>query len=373
MTKFYCVAPFRQVYIDSVGISACCMQGRHQTTLEQWDTHPALLSLQMDFLEGNIPNGCKQCIDDEQLLKTSLRIQNNQDYNNEIFTDTTIEFIDYRSSNLCNFKCRSCNPIFSHNIAKEVNDNPDVLKNFFPITKKYLQVSDENLEWITKNINQIKRLMFTGGEPTVMPNVQSIIQMLIDNDRTDVPVLITTNCSFTDSFWKEIVSYFPNLHWTLSIDAVGPAATIIRHGTDWNIVESNVRWLASNASSVMINTVITNLNIFQLSPLLTFVRDLQKQNKNKNNGLDHRFHVSQRPYYLSADNLTPNLKNKALEYLEHCSVLDLDHSQRETIISLTKMLDNSIFNQSLWDQSCQYNSELDRIRNQDHTQLFPKQ
>lgn len=371
MTQWYCVAPFRHVYVDNLGVSACCQQKKHPTNLAEWPSYPALLELQKSFLNGEVPQGCQGCKQNEEKFNTSLRLQSNRDYDNNIFTDTSIDFIDYRSSNLCNFKCRSCHPVFSHGIAKEVNEYPEILKNFFPTTEKFLKIDDQNYHWIKNNLGQIKRLMFTGGEPTVMPNVKSIIQSFIDNNKTDTSILITTNCSFIDDFWKEIVHIFPDLHWTLSLDATDSAAGIVRSGTDWNTVQHNARWLSANASSVMINTVVTNLNIFHLGPLLTFVRDLQKQNSNKQNGLTHQFHVSQRPYYLSADNLTTELKQLALEYIGRYLMLDLDRDQIQMLTSLREMLHHSEFDHDLWIKSCEYNHELDKIRNQDHTVLFP--
>ena len=55
----------------------------------------------------------------------------------------------------------------------------------------------------------------------------------------DINIMITSNASFLDNFWFDITRQLGNIHWTISIDAVGSAAEIIRHGTDWQVVESN--------------------------------------------------------------------------------------------------------------------------------------
>lgn len=369
MTTWYCVAPFRQAYIDPTGVSACCQIKRSNVSLNEWQHSSQLKDLQQDFLQGRVPKECSECVKQEELFGDSLRTQSNRDYNNQIFTDTKIDFVDYRSCNICNYKCRSCNPTFSHGIAKEAMENHSTLGRHFFIANKFVEVSDNNHQWIIDNINQIKRLMFTGGEPTVIPYVKQIIDQILTLNLTDISILITTNGSFTNSYWKDLVHKIPNLHWTLSLDAVGPAAEIIRHGTKWSIVEDNARWLAQNASSLIINTVVTNISVMHLGPLLKFVRELQ-QNSNGRNGCDHRFFVSQRPYRLSADNLDPALKLQALQYLQNCNQLDLDSSQQNMLQGLIKQIEISEFDPALWEKSCNYNSTLDMLRNENHESLF---
>lgn len=369
MNEWYCVAPFRQAYIDPAGLSVCCQQKRHPVDLAEWHSYQPLQDLQQQFIQNQIPELCRGCVQQEQQFGTSLRTQSNQDYNNQVFTDTLVDFIDYRSCNICNFKCRSCSPTFSHGIAREVLENPNTLGKYFPVGNKFVEVTDNNHQWIIDNISQIKRLMLTGGEPTVIPHVRRVLEQVLEKAQPDISILITTNGSFTDNFWYDLVQQIPNLHWTLSLDAVGTAAEIIRHGTDWSTVEHNAHWLAANASSFTVNTVITNLNVLQLNPLLKFVGNLQ-QNSNGRNGCDHHFFVSQRPYYLSADNLTTELRSQALTYLQECQNLNLDTAQSDILQGLIQQISNSEFDPQLWGRSVEYNLELDRLRAQDHSSLF---
>ena len=375
MLKHYCPLPFRHAFVDSSGISACCMSPRHKLKLEDWATHPPLLQMQQELLNDIIPNSCTGCHRQERTQGRSLRTDSLLDYNNQVFTETTIDFVDYRSSNICNFKCRSCDPQFSHGIAKETRTH-NSLKSFYKIIDtKTVSVTENNHKWIIDNLGNIKRLMFTGGEPTVIPEIKNIINEIIKNYSDKISVLITSNASFTDKFWFDITQQLPNLHWTISIDAIGPASKIIRHGTKWETVESNARWLAKNANSLDINSVITNLNIFQLIPLLKFGRELQlisisPNGQHGNIGCRHQFHISQRPYILSPDNLSPELKTCAIEYLTKCKKLDLDPEQTNMINGLLKQIEQSDSDIILWNKNQQFNQALDIIRNEDHTTLF---
>jgi sulfatase maturation enzyme AslB (radical SAM superfamily) len=371
MTDWYCPLPFKHAFVDSNGISSCCQLTRQQTSLDEWHTNPKLLQLQQQTLLGTAPAQCQACVTQEQLQGHSLRTDSWADYNHEKFTATDIDFVDYRSSNICNFKCRSCAPEFSHGIAKETRDTVGLQKFNVVVADKTVGVDETNRTWIVNNLSNIKRLMFTGGEPTVIPEVKLILEEVRRQNIHDLSVLITTNGSFVDKFWYDITQEFTNLHWTVSVDAVDHAAEIVRHGTNWTTVEHNLRWLSKHARSMDINTVVSNLNVLQLAPLLRFVREIQLQSIDSgqmgSDGCRHQFFVCQRPYMLAADNWPDQMI--VLEYLNHCLALDLDSAQRSTIENLVDAIRNNPFKIELWAKSVEYNAILDNIRNEDHNIL----
>lgn len=378
MSEWYCPLPFKHAYIDNQGVAACCKTPRSRVTLDEWVDHPSLIKLQQQLIAGTKPPGCQPCVNSEHNYHSSLRLDSIRDYNNQRFDKTEIDFIDFRSVNICNFKCRSCQPIFSHGIAQEASTYPE-LKRFFgtPPAGKTISVTDDNVDWIMRNLGSLKRIMFTGGEPTVIPGVRNLINK-IKQDHKDIMVMITSNASFQDDFWYEITEELSNLHWTVSIDIVGPRASIVRHGSDWPVIEKNVRWLAQYANSLDINSVVSNLTVFGLKPLLEFGRSMQKlsttpSGRHGDLGCRHQFFVTQRPYQLAANNLTDELKLRALVYLESCQSLDLDDEQSNMLAGLIASLRSSKFDKKLWEQHQLYNSTLDRIRSEDHSILFEGQ
>jgi organic radical activating enzyme len=369
MTAWYCVSPFRQVYIDNTGVSACCQLPKTSTNLANWSTSPNLLSLQQQFLAGQQPTQCRACLRSEATFGDSLRTQSNRDYNNEIYTDTVINFVDYRSSNICNFKCRSCAPVFSHGIAREVSNNPE-LQKFYPVNQNKVEMVDtENFKWIIENLDQIDRLMFTGGEPTVMPEVRLMLEQVIKKSPDRISVLITTNGSFVDDFWYNLPNKIKNLHWTLSIDSVGSAAEIVRHGTKWQTIEHNAQWLTKNASSLMINSTVTNLSMFQLYPLLKFVQQLNKDS-NGTNGCDHKIQMCHSPAHLSPLNLTQELLDSAVNYVQQCQTLNLLKSQQNFLSGLLEELKKSKPVPQQWANFEKINSILDQVRNENYHNLL---
>jgi len=374
MSSWYCPLPFKHAFVDSTGVSACCQTPRKNVSISEWINSDYLHTFQQQILSGNVPAECHECVKQEKIRGTSLRLDSINDYSSTRFTTTDIDFIDYRSNNVCNFKCRSCNPRFSHGILNEVK-NHESLRLFYNTHEgKVLTVDQQNVQWLYDNIDVIKKLMITGGEPTLMPEVKKLVERVV-YDKLDVTLLITTNASFTDDFWCEATRLHSKIHWTVSLDGVGAAAELIRSGTDWAVVERNARWLAQHAPSMNVNTVVSNLNVLQLEPLLKFVIDLQRESRyprglHGQGGCRHQFHVIGKPNYLAADNWPAELQSTAIKHLESCVLLPLDIEQKNLVQGLMKAISQSLFDQNLWNTCQKFNQELNTIRNQDHTFLY---
>jgi len=376
LTKTYCPLPFKAVFVESMGVSPCCYVVRQPVSINQWSDNPRLKGLQTMLLQGDTPPPCRICMQAEKDYGHSLRMEAMRDYDNKIFTELDIDNIDYRASNICNFKCRSCGPAFSHGINQEVLKNPE-LKQYYVISNenKTVSIGPENQTWIEDNIQRIRRFMFTGGEPTFIPEVKNMLAKILTTGHTQAQILITSNCSWTDDFWKELTEKCSNLHWTASIDATEDDAGIIRWGSDWQRISANLQWLAENAQSLDINTVISNLNVLRLKPLLSYVRNLQYKSrtptgKHGDQGCRHQFHVCDGGDHLDATNWPPDMKPMVLNYLRDCLNLDLDQEQQSTIVSLITRIEAKSFNKDQWDQTKHFNTTLDLIRGQDHTQLL---
>jgi hypothetical protein len=76
---------------------------------------------------------------------------------------------------------------------------------------------------------------------------------------------------------------------------------------------------------------------------------------------------------LSADNLDDQLREKALVYIDKCMQESWSPSQQLMLQGLVTQLKNSTFDPVLWKKNQTYNQELDRLRGQNHSQLFIEQ
>ena len=367
----YCPLPFKHVFVEPRGIKPCCSYtSYYDGSIQDWLVSKELAEIQQQFLNNQVPHGCKRCIAYEKINQTSTRLGALHDYPDLIATDTDIDYVDYRSSNICNFKCRSCEPFYSNGIALEARRNEQLL-NFYSVPPgKLAPTTVEDKKWVIDNIENIKRLMFTGGEPTKIPDVREIIDHIIDNNHSHVNIMITTNCSFKDPYWTEITKNIKNIHWTMSLDAVGPPAEIIRHGTVWQEVNDNIELMFDISPSVNIGTVITNLNLFHLKELFEYANSMYKKYQHRPNGKDQLIEICNWPVHLRPSNLSPELAIDAIKYLNS---IPMDTLQPKQKLVVQNLLDNFLdyqFDPENWKKFQEYNSQLDKIRDQDHTQLI---
>jgi hypothetical protein len=105
---------------------------------------------------------------------------------------------------------------------------------------------------------------------------------------------------------------------------------------------------------------------------LDFVKDL-KQQSNGINGCDHKFHIIGGTNHLAAHNLDNRLRTQAIEYLAKCQEHHWEPTTQMMLQSLKEQVIKSEFNETQWQRFQEYNQELDRLRNQNHTQLFVEQ
>lgn len=371
MTKTYCPLPFRHVFVEPRGIKPCCSYTNlFSGTIEQWTSSSELANLQHNIKNNRIDPGCQYCINGEQQDGSSTRLGAIADYGTvEMVTD--IDYVDYRSSNICNFRCRSCDPFYSNGIAQEARRFPE-LQKFYPIPNgKIAPTQTQDKQWILNNLDRIKKLMFTGGEPTRIPEVREIIEYIRHSENKNISIMLTSNASFTDPYWFDITERMPNIHWTLSVDSVGTAAEIIRDGTDWSVVSATVERMFDIAPSVNIGTVVTNLNLMQLDLLFSWANNLHDKYAHRPNGRTQFIEVCNWPQHLSPYNWPESRRDAVISFLKTLSgQLNLQDKQQQIANTLLTNVQNTQPNPELWAQFESYNKTLDNIRNQNHSVLL---
>jgi MoaA/NifB/PqqE/SkfB family radical SAM enzyme len=176
---------------------------------------------------------------------------------------------DYRFSNLCNFKCRTCGSDFSSQWAAEN-------KKFEPSQPIVIHADNNRgnlLNEVYEHINNIEMAYFAGGEPLITEEHYLILEELIKHKRTDITLRYNTNMSnlkFKDydliSLWKQ----FKKVEVSASIDHYGERAEYIRSGADWGVVESNLNTIRNyDFINYHFNTV---MSVFNYSSLPEFYR-----------------------------------------------------------------------------------------------------
>ena len=364
----YCPLPFKHVFIEPRGIKPCCSYTKiYPGSVNEWLSSNEHSELCNDILNNTINDGCAQCLDFEKVSGTSTRLGSFKDYPIH-YTTVDIDYVDYRASNLCNYRCRSCSPEFSHGILNDIKKSKK-LQDLYSDTLKFQKLAltqQHNTLWLKNNLKSIKRLMFTGGEPTLIPEVKEI---LINTEQSDYSphIIIITNGSFSDDFWYKLIKRNKNINWTLSLDADGNKAEVIRHGTNWNQVDKNIEFLAEHSVSFNFSTVVSSLNVFHLNELFEYLNNIRSKFTTAN-GKTQFISMCNYPNYLSPYNWPEAQKNNLLKYLRDTKLKHPDkHLELNNLITT---ITNHIFNNDLWNKGLEYNQEIDIIRNQKSLELL---
>ena len=132
--------------------------------------------------------------------------------------------VDIRWSNLCNFACVYCDPVFSSKWASERNV---VIKT--PEDQK----REAFKQYIFQRAGQLKHVYLAGGEPLLMKENLEFLQLL-KQVNPDINLRINTNLSHTDTQIFDLICTFKNVHWIVSVETIEQEYEYIRYGGSWS-------------------------------------------------------------------------------------------------------------------------------------------
>ena len=171
-------------------------------------------------------------------------------------TVINIDYLDIRSSNICNFKCRMCNSYFSSAIEKE--EQLIYGKKFKEKNRiQSLEVFEILLSYVN---NQTKKIYFAGGEPLLMDEHYAILEKLIAINNTDLELTYNTNCSvltYKNYNVLDLWTRFTNVKVGASIDASDQVAEYLRHGTIWENIKYNIDQIKKQTPHVRLHITST--------------------------------------------------------------------------------------------------------------------
>lgn len=278
----FCSLPWVHLHIGTDGNVLPCCQGDHRFPLgnvrdlspESIFNSPDYVKLRDNMLQGIRSKECISCYKKEELSLPSLRMQSNQEWPLDASLLTShvnlesIKFLDIRLSNLCNLKCRMCDGYFSSAIAQEQKElfNKPLVSTLSAAERR------RALDSIINLLPTIEQIYFAGGEPLISSEHYEILNELIRIKRNKITISYNTN--FTQlshkgtsviDLWQE----FSDVNVCASIDARGKVAEYIRHGTNWAVIENNVRLVKSLLPSLKfsVTSAVGCMNIESLIEL----------------------------------------------------------------------------------------------------------
>lgn len=278
----FCSAPFVHQYVHSNEAHRLCCSAENDGPLsdsteldlaKRW-TSSYQQDIRTQFLNNQRPAHCHNCFDRESTGGKSDRMIYNERYikdlNPNVETgnqhDSPID-LDIRAGNLCNLKCRMCTPLASSQLQKEAQQHEilhDLIGKGNVRTTAVLE-DPANLEFIIKNTQHGQRIKFLGGEPTIMPEVDHMLDQLIALNYLDVPLHFTTNCTNNAPKFMEKIQQFHNVTFNYSIDGVGSVLEYIRAPVRFDTVKTVLpQYHAISNGHSEIHFTLQALNLFNV-------------------------------------------------------------------------------------------------------------
>ena len=150
---------------------------------------------------------------------------------------------DLKITNTCNLSCRMCTPKSSSTWDKVVKANKDanLEKHWDPIKPLTSPFSWHNkfLSEVKNNLDKVKYLKFTGGEPFLVKHTKEVCKYAIESGASSSTELkfISNGQVTLDDEWFEIFSKYREVQIDISVDGIGSRYEYIRPYSKWSNIE----------------------------------------------------------------------------------------------------------------------------------------
>lgn len=412
-SKTFCLHPFTGLATREDGsVKACCRSHpvgniQCQSLEEIWNNN-TMRRIRQQVLNDERPKECEPCFSLEDQGVESLR----QRHINGIIPEARINLypkaldnlqVDYtmpfefptmeiKLNNLCNLKCRMCNPTdsTSWNDWSQVEEFYDKEKNFISdnvrklnlIKKPYLDKFEDNPNWwasFEKLLPYFRRVEFAGGEPLMDPQHYRILDMLKPYGHQIEIKYATNGTTLGISKGRTVHDYWPHFKSVavnVSIDGIGDSYSYVRGNGSWIEVVNNIKEIQTitNVSRIVGAVAVQVSNILILDQMIElFLNEL---------GIVFYTNMVKYPNVLSIQTLPTPLKEIAYDRLEavkskipdykmikdHPMLLKITIGQIEGVQNFLQAKDES----HLWADTVEFNRRLDTTRNQSFVQVTPE-
>lgn len=333
---------------DTISLNDILKDKPHQIAndLDSYINDKNLMQIRAEMLKGHRPESCQRCWNlEENGIKSFRQIQNTT-YEKFINKDLShidqngrmhlsgIKYLDITLGNVCNLKCRSCNPWNSHRWIEEGPHVPHA--NWGADTFATGRLSSEN-PWFHKAFDEglfdtvlpnVNAINFLGGEPLVVQEHYDWLEKIIDKGYSqNINLFYNTNGTTLPKRLFDIWEKFQTVSLGLSIDAIGELSYYVRHPTKWNVIENNIKKLAEHSKThkniyVQTHVTLSVLNLHDLPNILEWCKKNYDQwhyqflkgdrywgNYGYQNCVPH-FNVVEYPSWLHIRHLPQEIKNE---------------------------------------------------------------
>lgn len=385
----YCCSVKKDVIRDDAGVP---VNFGHTDIDDIWNLK-SLRVFRQKMINGEKPSACASCWSEEAIGKKSKRQKENELYlekfkeriasakiNDGCITKEPVYF-DFRAGNTCNLKCRSCSGYFSSTFAREVVERWD---DSFKFKSQMSPNSTVMMNWfktdqfkinILKMMPDLEHVYVAGGEPTLIPEVLTLLHACIESKKSkNILLRYHTNLSHIPEKFYSLISQFGRVSIGISLDGFGDKLTYLRHPLSWSTVEQNLNLVSKLPieTDIIVNCTVTLVNVLYLEELIEYFH-LASDKKIRQAGFS--INIAHEPEYLNINILSPELKAVAIGRIQ--KIIDrqnLSQTLREDLISIIEYMSTiSPENvKTLREDFVDYTIYLDRIRGESFENTFPE-
>ena len=267
------------------------------------------------------PEPCNFCWKNEELgnpsMRTRVNVLNLHDDTNKL------KYFELNTGNVCNIKCIMCNPKDSLVTKKYY----EMVKDKFPTVsvdnEKYtlgkhrgLKKSNiDSIDW--KQFDKLEYIKATGGDTFYTKEFWYFLEKVIDNLAPNIIslIIVTNNTVQLDNYKIEILKKFKKIKIYSSVDGIGNLCNTIRAGSEWNVVNDNIKHLIElheEYPDTFLHTephsVVQFANILQLDEIVDWWEStaINEEFKNK-----HYLRILDQPKWFEAGIVPKNVKDIA--------------------------------------------------------------
>ena len=414
--KTFCPLPWMHLSLDPNGKTRLCCNANDITRdIIDKEGHPVFINqiedvsnflnlplyktIRKQMLRNQKPKACSTCYELERHGSISSRQQFKERWEDVIpeFLDSTekdgtlkevsIKYLDIPLGNVCNLRCRMCNPASSIQMKKDFDhlkieydhENIDNYSDWIKDPKLYSR--------LTPLLKTTEEIFFTGGEPLLIKEHEDILRKAIElKTAKNIKVKYNSNLTKLSSrlidLWKE----FREVEFNCSIDGFGEVNDYIRFPSKWSVMERALKRLDDLADKyphikIYIHSTFQVLNLFNIPDFLRWLGRAEWRNI-------HRvpfFLWVHEPAFFRSTVLPEHLKIKAIagieEALQETIPLFMDYNKNHDFWSREhlKVLSGYLRRMEVTPQEethfkdfLNYTIKMDRFRKQDITQVIPE-
>lgn len=351
-----------------------------------WD-NDNFVKLRQNMTSGiwDLP-GCQTCHDREQQGLVSQRINwktNERSWNGDLWD--TIDFpnklignkiyhLFLNTSNLCNFKCRMCNSLYSNSWINDdqlLRDNGFQRANYTDYTKNRNDLKTF-VTALLPRLSELRMITVTGGEPFINNDLLDVIDILNSAGiLKNLHLSITTNGSLlTEQHLLKLVNA-KSININISIDGTDKLFEYMRSGDQcsWSQISSTIDMLQQfrNEHSNFIFSPNASYQVYNMLNVKDFYDWAESIIKRPREWIE--FRLLTHPEFLHVGIAPDYVKQQARAQLDYVES-KYSHSNKFFLDNMRKNL--AMDKSNHWSEFQRFTQILDKKRNQSIREVCPE-